>query len=493
MLTMLLTVMAFWWTACQSTSPQNAAAALDEGFPLPPAGIHAIEEATDDLSIEIIVQGLQGGTAKMIGIAGDQNYIIDTATIDASGRMHFKSEMPYPRGYYYVILPDQSNIQLLIDANQRFKLKTTRGNLINGMEVIGSRENELLYRNLQFQPALDEQIKTVNTHMRSREEGTEGFLTFKHQFDSLSEIRRQHILAFYDEYPKALFTKFKLAGQNPELTYPLKADGTLDTALQTVVFREAMWDNVDFTDDRLLRTPIVHNKLKRYIEQLTPQHQDSIIFAADRLLIRVLDHPDYFKLIANYIPLKYQPGSSSVMDAEAIHVHMVNNYFTPERAFWASEAELNALRKRADEMAASRIGLKGPDVKALDQNGVMRSIYEMQADYIVVFMWNPECDHCREETPKLIEVLSEWKPKGLDVFGIAVNTTEEAYKKAAKAYGMTWNNVFDPTNRAIYATYYVDNTPEIYVLNPDRTIIAKNLKAHQIPIVVERDMQKRRG
>lgn len=51
-------------------------------------------------------------------------------------------------------------------------------------------------------------------------------------------------------------------------------------------------------------------------------------------------------------------------------------------------------------------------------------------------------------------------------------------------------NVFDPTNKAIYGKYFVDITPEIYVLNPERTIIAKNLKVNQIGEVVERDMRR---
>ena len=51
--------------------------------------------------------------------------------------------------------------------------------------------------------------------------------------------------------------------------------------------------------------------------------------------------------------------------------------------------------------------------------------------------------------------------------------------------------MFDPTNKAIYGKYFVDVTPEIYVLNPGRTIIAKNLKVHQIAEVIERDMRKR--
>jgi len=50
--------------------------------------------------------------------------------------------------------------------------------------------------------------------------------------------------------------------------------------------------------------------------------------------------------------------------------------------------------------------------------------------------------------------------------------------------------VNDPTNRAIYAKYFVDITPELYVLNKDRIIVSKNLHAEQLEEIFEREMKK---
>jgi hypothetical protein len=50
--------------------------------------------------------------------------------------------------------------------------------------------------------------------------------------------------------------------------------------------------------------------------------------------------------------------------------------------------------------------------------------------------------------------------------------------------------VFDPTNRAIYAKYFVDITPELYVLNKDRIIVGKNLHPDQLEEVFEREFRK---
>jgi hypothetical protein len=75
----------------------------------------------------------------------------------------------------------------------------------------------------------------------------------------------------------------------------------------------------------------------------------------------------------------------------------------------------------------------------------------------------------------------------VDVFAIAIDTDENEWKAYIEKNKMTFTNVFDPTNRSIYAKYYVDVTPEVYVLNKERKIIGKNLKVFQIDTIIERD------
>ena len=117
----------------------------------------------------------------------------------------------------------------------------------------------------------------------------------------------------------------------------------------------------------------------------------------------------------------------------------------------------------------------------------MKSIYDMTAPYIIVYMYNPDCEHCQEQTPKLVRFYNEWKNKGVDVYAIAIDTDDQPWKDYIAKTGMTFTNVHDPTNRSIYAKYYVDQTPELYVLNPDRIIIGKNLKVNQVETIINRD------
>ena len=328
--------------------------------------------------------------------------------------------------------------------------------------------------------------------MKETKPGDPTYLQMKGEQDKLIDDRKAYLERIFKENPTSIFTSYKRAGQNPDLRDCYKPDGTMDTARYTYQYRTRFWNATDFNDERLLYTPVMAKMLNRYITELTPQHQDSIVKYSISLVDRVVDKPEFLKYFANWIVLKFDPKETTLMDPQAVFVNMIERYFSYEKAVWSDSAEVFALQQRAFEMSASLVGKQGPEVKAPGLDGKIYSLYDKKAPYVVVFLWNPECEHCAEQTPKLIKLYNEMKDKGLDVYGISVNTEDAKWRAAVKKYGMPWTSVFDPTNKSIYGKYYVDNTPEIYVLNPERTIIAKNLEVDQIMTMIEKDKAGRR-
>ncbi len=446
------------------------------------------EASTEPPNIQIQVNDLQQGKAYLIGFFNEQQYRADSAMVDPEGRLQFVKSEPYPAGLYFAYLPNQQAIQLLLDKDQTLTVTADATNFQESIQVSGNLDTELLHQNLAYERAYQNKINPIIQAIKTPSVGADvNNLTI--QRDQLIAERKAHLEEVFQQHPNSFFTQFKAAGQNPALRDIKKPDGTADNEAQVYYYRTAFWDNVDFSDERLLNTPVIINKLKRYIMELTVQQPDSIKKSTDFLLQKVLDHPKYFQFFANWITLNYEPTKTSLMDAEAIYVHMIQNYFTYDRAFWSDSATVYGLQLRAAEMQASLVGKKAPDVRASDISGQTRSIYELKAPYIIVYLYNPECDHCREETPKLVQYYQQNKAI-LDVYAIALDTDDARWKNFVLEYNMNWVNVFDPTNRAIYKKYYVNNTPEIYVLNPDRTIIGKNLKVEQIREVIERDRQR---
>ncbi|MEN0003451.1 MAG: redoxin domain-containing protein, partial [Bacteroidota bacterium] len=441
-------------------------------------------------NITVNVNGLPaGGEAILIGFFADQRFKADSTMVGANGQMSFQRAEPYNPGFYFLLMPNNSAVQMLIDADQSFTMTTQLNDLVGSMEVDGSLDNELLYSNLKFEAQLQPQFQQIGQQLQSLAEGTPEYQQVKQQQEALLAQRKAHLDGFFNDHPNAFFTKFKFAGQNPEVRDIRLPNGELDNAAQVYSYRTEMWDNVDFSDKRLLYTPVIANKLEKYIKELTSQNPDSINASATFLADKALNYPEYYKFFVNYVVLNYEPTKTTLMDPEAVYTYMIQKYFTYDRAFWSDSTEVYALQLRANEMAGSIIGKKAPNVEAVDVNGQMRSIDEIKAPYIVVYMYNPTCEHCMEQTPKLVSFYQEWKNKGVEVFGIAIDTDDKEWKDYVRKTGMTWPSVYDPTNRAIYGKYYVDITPEIYVINPERKIIAKNLKVSQIGEVIMRDQE----
>jgi peroxiredoxin len=447
--------------------------------------------AQNSPEIKLRAEGYDQGTAYLIGIFTEQQYRLDSAKIDASGTMVFKREEPYPQGLVFAFLPDQTIVQMLLDEDQRFELSTKKGSIAESMVVTGSLENTLLYDNLRYENSYNAKNKALGDELAKLGVVHPQYQATKDQRDQLVKDRRQHLDQIFTQYPNTLFTSFKKGGQNPDLKEFFKPDGSRDTALQVYTYRMEFWDNVNFNDNRLLRTPVISNKLKRYMTELTAQNADSIKKSASFLIDKVLDKPDYFKYFANWITLQYEPKKSTVMDADAIYVHMIQNYFTHDKAFWSDTFELNFFQRQASEMAQSLVGLRGPEVVATDFNGNKHAISDLKSDYVIVYLFSTECSHCIEESPKLVKFYNEWKDKGVGIYAIGLGQDRQEWWDFVKKNGMDkFTNVNDPTNKAIYKTYYVDVTPEIYVLNPERIIVGKNIKVSQIAEIIERDRKR---
>jgi peroxiredoxin len=482
-------------SASQSTSPNYtpAAANLSGSHIIPYNRIAQTpnsEAERNNLDVTLEINGMPSGTFFLMGIITDQYFLVDS-TSQKNGIVRFSKSDPIAPGLYYALYPDRSTaIQMIIDTDQQFKLSTVDGDIVGSMKVEGSLDNELFYEALRYEDQLQPEFNRIGRSFEGLQIGSAEHDALIAEHKALSDQKMEYLASLFKKAPTSLFTSFKEAGQTPNITYHFDPNGSLSTEY-LVKLRSNYWTNTNFEDERLLRTPVISNKLKRYYGNIMPQQPDSLKRYTDLLVQQVPPNSEYYKYFVNWVTLEYEPTKTTLMDAEAVFVHMIQNYFTKEKAFWQDSVETYGLQMRAYEMGNSLVGQKGPDVIAKGVDGKTYSIGDIKSDYVIVYMWNPDCEHCAEQTPKLVNLYSQLKNQGVEVFSIAVNTEDDKWRNAVAKYGMPWINVFDPTNKAIYAKYYVDNTPELYILNPDRTIIGKNLKVNQVTTIIDRDKERR--
>ncbi|MBK7093719.1 MAG: DUF5106 domain-containing protein [Saprospiraceae bacterium] len=447
-----------------------------------------LERQKGNVKMEFNISGLnaKGQVVQMIGVFLDKKFLADSATIGDNGKFEFRGDLLQSKGFYYVVMPGDIAIKLLLDLDQEFIFNADAANIDATAKIEGSETLTLFYDDLRSKGDLDKQYAPIAGKIARMQPNDPEFRATHEQFKQLSKQFEDRNKMLLQKYPDNFFTKFKNGGKNPELTFPALPNGELDVRKQTMEFRSHFWDGFDFSEPGLINTPAFFNKLNRYISELTPQNQDSLIKYTDVLMQLAWQNDEYYKVISNWIALKYEPGKTKLMDGEAVYSNIILKYFTPEKATWLDEVSISTLRKRAGEMTQSLLNKKAGNVTAKGMSGKMHTLFDSKAPVLIVFIYNPDCEHCEEETPLLIEFYNKWKNNGVDVFSIAANTTEPEWKGFRSRFNLPWTDVFDVTNASWYPKYFVDVTPELYVLDKNRKFFAKNLKVSQIETILER-------
>ncbi len=448
-------------------------------------------EVSGNVDMKFTIKGLEEGSVlKLIGQYMESKYLADSTFSKSGGKFEFKKDKLYRQGFYYLLLPGNKIIQLLLDNDQEFSFEADIEDIEGTVKIEGSLTNKLFYDDFEFKRDIDKQYGPIAGKISGMSPSDPEFEETHKEFLRLSKIYSDKNDKMMKKYPDNFFVKFKVGGKNPIMIFPKDKDGNLDVKAQVYDFRKHFWDDFDFSETGLMNTPAFTNKLKRYFKELVPQHQDSLIKYTDVLMEKAGINDEYYKMISNWVALKYEPGKTKLMDGEAVYSHILLKYFTKERATWLDDQSISTLRQRASEMVQSLLNKPMGDVTAKSVDGKYHTLSDIKKPVIIVYVYNTDCSHCAEETPKLLQFYSKWKNKGVEIFSIAANTTEDEWRKFNKKYNIPWIDVFDATNASWYPKYFVDVTPEIYVIDKNRKIFAKNLKVNQLETIMSRINKK---
>ena len=263
--------------------------------------------------------------------------------------------------------------------------------------------------------------------------------------------------------------------------------GVKDSLFPYHYYKAHFFDNIDFTDDRLLRSPIFHPKIKQYMDKMTAQMPDSINVSSDYLIEKSRNNAEIFKWMVYWLTLTYE--SSPIMGMDAVFVHLVEKYYVTNQAYWVDSTQLAKITNRAYTLNPILIGKKAPPIVMIDSASKSMPLYGVKAKYTVVIFWDEDCGHCKKEVPKLNELyINKLKPLGVEVYAIAAENKQQAWKKFIVENKLNWLNVHQPDDykRAVTKKIYdINSTPYIYLLDENKIIKAKHIDVEQLGNLID--------
>ena len=279
----------------------------------------------------------------------------------------------------------------------------------------------------------------------------------------------------------AILVKALLPTDVPEFSVPIgyaKPD-SVKWILSYNYNKNHFFDNVDLTDERLLRTPVLYGRLNTFFTTVVIQSPDSINKEIDKLIAKCKDNYKVYQFVAVYLFNHFR--ESEIMGHDAVMVKLADDIYLSGKADWVTKEFKDDLRKQIDLIRPNLIGKKAQNIVMDSFKGTFVSLYDVEKQFTVLYFWEPDCSHCKEATPKLKMYYDKPKDFSLEVFAVCTTSDKVKWTKYIEDNKLTWINGWDPQRTSHFDFYYnVQSTPTVYILDKNKKIIAKKLSVEEI-------------
>ncbi|MCX6279209.1 MAG: DUF5106 domain-containing protein [Bacteroidetes bacterium] len=448
----------------------------------------------DNYVIKFKINGKKDTTCMIAYYYSNGTYIKDTLDLDGSGRCTYKAPSDIPKGLYVFVISDKIYFDFVINNDHKFSMETNASDPTNKMVIKDSPDNQLFYQYLRYNRSKFNEIQAIQDQYKKVGEPKDSAGIYSTKINEINKELIKFKLDIVKKHPES-FTAFMInAMREPEITeFPTLPDGRKDSTAAYQYYKSHFWEGVNFTDDRLLRTPVFHNKLKKYFDNIVIQQTDSIIIEIDAMIEKCRPNPEMFKYLVWFTTYTYE--NSEIMGFDKIFVHVVDKYYVPGQTTWITKDINEKIIKKANKIRPLLIGEKAPNMIMLDTNNQLISMHNIKAKYLMLLFWDPDCSHCKQEIPVIDTFYNENKEKyGLEIFAVCSDTSVVKWKTALKMKKMNWINVDGPRSvtEDYHGLYDIISTPVIYILNERKEIIAKRLAASKIGFFLENYIKKPR-
>jgi peroxiredoxin len=433
---------------------------------------------------------------------GSKTYVKDTCIgKNKNGEWVFKKDETLEGGLYIILLkPDNIYFEFLVpdekdQQNLSLYTKPEGKDLIKNLKIQGSKDNTLFLDYLAFINSQRQKAEDLNnkiTEAESKQE-TEKVAEYRKKLENINKEVLEYQNNLVRNHPKSLSASLLSASQMPEVPKEIQDQGQ-EAAYR--YYKAHYFDGFNWSDPRLIRTPIMEEKIETYLEKLVFQIPDSVIQGVEDIMHMVEKGGDkeVYKYVTAHLLNKY--AASKVICMDAVYVHIGRKYYCGARKpEWVEAEQLQKICENVAELEPVLCGRPAPPIQLRDiATGNPVSLYSTKADYTIVYFWDPTCGNCTKASEAMVPIYKKFKDKNVLFLGICSKTWNEVdqCKEKIKDKQLEWINLSDESYPlAIVKKYYdIKMNPYIYLLDKDKKIMFKRLDPQQVEEILDRELNK---
>ena len=234
--------------------------------------------------------------------------------------------------------------------------------------------------------------------------------------------------------------------------------------------KQHYYDYIDFNNPVLAKSSVIINKVIEYVMHLNSSNDEETAIAIRKKAIATTMEKINNEEIKRGVIKSLLYSFASSEDLPLVN-YLFKNYYDKLQK---TDSDTDFKNIIGDKLKIS-IGNTARNI-IWEENGVQKSLYELKGSelYLVVF-WSSTCGHCLKEMPMLKKYLDE---KKLNLKVIAIGLENEDSKPKWKEETFFYEDFIHVLAMGKYQEKYavdydVSETPNFFLLNSDKQIIAK--------------------
>ena len=387
---------------------------------------------------------------------GKYKYKIDSTKVLTDGSFTFKYKK-HLKGFYKLTLGNENNIVdvILNPSEPIVSLAFSQIRLEKGLDVLESNENKAYWEFKKEDSAVQSKIKNLKKQRgQFKSQANEAKVNeMTNEIIKLEKELFNFVQTVINKYPTTFFSKTKIASLS-----------------KTPKDKATYFDDLDFSNESFIRSDVYATRFQDYIIKHSGHTEVGYYNAVDDIMKKSKVNEKVFEFaLYNLLDGFYGSG------LEDVATYIMEEYFYGEAC---GEIEINdLLRSKADLIKNLQIGNTPPDFTIKSNYGADVNLKNTCANnkYTIIMFWATHCPHCMRDLPGFVPVYNEYKSKGLEVIGVALDVNKTKWKNTIEEKGFNWKNVsqFGNYKSPVCIDYKINKTPSWFILDSSMKIIAK--------------------
>jgi thiol-disulfide isomerase/thioredoxin len=388
-----------------------------------------------------------------------------------------------------IVLPGRNYFEMLMSTDQIFSVSCSYKDYFNTLKFEGSDENTAFVSYQKKWGKLQEQMAALSKRAQNNKDNKDSLKVISDIQASQEKVMKDYLANVISENGGNMLgtlVRAIMPVEIPEFKIPegTKNPDSLRWVLNYNYNKDHFFDNISLTDERLIRTPILHSKLNAFFSNVVIQAPDSINKEIDKIIAKCKDNYKMFQFVSVFLFNHFR--TSEIMGHDAVMVKLADDIYLSGKADWVTKEFKDDLRKQIELIRPNLIGKKAQNLVMDSNKGIFVSLYDIEKEFTILYFWEPDCGHCKEATPKLKTFYEKAKDDNIEVFAVCTTSDKEKWSKYIADNQITWINGWDPKRSSHFDYYYnVQSTPMVYILDRDKKIIAKKLAVENIGSFIE--------